>query len=960
MQHHDSVPVLGSSGSQPTLWTTPMAATMLGPQHQVPAGPSPFARPTVFDVVPEHRWASPSPGGCASSMSSLTLMPEAWSYVSRPPLFAGGLRRPAPAALDVPVAGSVAFGSYTAVRSGEAPFLTLQQHPVTPGAASSRAPARSTSPLPRCSYVRRPMGTAAPAQQQTAAELRRLSLLSACQRALEAWDSSEHSRRAVREAFEGVEAQARSLGRSAWTIGEVRRFGHQLLVAHGVDPVPWPDARWQGLLCSLPSGPAGQNTLDFRVAEQLARKIFESLCLELEARGGGSIVAPAVGLQATAVRLSSSAVAPIGSLVAPAPTSAMLRASSAGSLTAPTVVAVSRQAASARRLSRPASRSSSPLRRDGEMRFGGGLSVVVTPPQPSAAQVLLQEQVVTSYGISASVMTPPSAYAPLYGGSTSGSSYAVVARRDLPPDRIRSASGGPRRQSSTSRGNSASASPRISISAAGGQTPPVTYSYLATKQAPFSGQAAATGFLSAGGSTASTGAGGSATASSSVLVVRDDTSVRERRASTSTERLGLGQRLGTTALRRSTLAVPQEVRSTSSQPGAAASRHAHPGVTLVAPTRAASLSVERSSARSAEVLVARSAAPRAHSAGARVLPQQSLGSTPPKYQRRQAAESLVLTASPPTIAPSASGSTPVMAHAAGVVTPAGSCGELDDEIRQLHADLAAERAERQAMQERVRAMLQKSRTGGGSQTAEPGSGVNATNGHHYVTSIAHEEDPTLSSPPHRSVTFARDTESADHGKGLFVLEANGRRLNGTPCLGAQADSSPTTMVPDTGIHDEEGGSGQSPDGSLLIVPLPPERRLEDGVADQTAAEDSFLLAAAATGHDTSCASDNSPLKQAVLQQGQGGVDGDLTHVLAFYKRKCLELATQVQERDAEVFRLRGFLDEARSLQLGMLDAGTPQTPDAPMLGLEAMAKTPAEEVNRVSPVTLYADRTDIF
>merc|ERR1712176_1674947 len=39
---------------------------------------------------------------------------------------------------------------------------------------------------------------------------------------------------------------------------------------------------------------------------------------------------------------------------------------------------------------------------------------------------------------------------------------------------------------------------------------------------------------------------------------------------------------------------------------------------------------------------------------------------------------------------------------------------------------------------------------------------------------------------------------------------------------------------------------------------------------------------------------------------------DAPHVLSFYRRKCLELATEVQKRDTEVVQLRRALKEARN------------------------------------------------
>merc|ERR1712190_717170 len=66
--------------------------------------------------------------------------------------------------------------------------------------------------------------------------------------------------------------------------------------------------------------------------------------------------------------------------------------------------------------------------------------------------------------------------------------------------------------------------------------------------------------------------------------------------------------------------------------------------------------------------------------------------------------------------------------------------------------------------------------------------------------------------------------------------------------------------------------------------------------------------------------------QTTLEVGldDGEELGDNPHVLSFYRRKCLELATEVQKRDTEVVQLRRALKEARNASDGLDSPSFPE------------------------------------
>jgi len=78
--------------------------------------------------------------------------------------------------------------------------------------------------------------------------------VSALRGVLAVWPSAE-MRCLIKEAFESVD-RCRLAHNSVWNGNEVRRFGLRILAAHGIDPamVPWTAAVWHGIYCGLGTG----------------------------------------------------------------------------------------------------------------------------------------------------------------------------------------------------------------------------------------------------------------------------------------------------------------------------------------------------------------------------------------------------------------------------------------------------------------------------------------------------------------------------------------------------------------------------------------------------------------------------------------------------------------------------------------------------------------------------------
>lgn len=172
------------------------------------------------------------------------------------------------------------------------------------GAAAVAASVQHRTSLRSCSPQQRSSSLAPPQDAQLAAELvRGRQQLSLVRRALEGWPT-EATQLALQEA---ADFALRSLGcprGQPWTGEEVRCFGQRLLASHGVEPVNWPASSWLAMCqaAAATAGPEGAandkssedeaslvvNPPSKDEATCLGRLVFERLAEQLELHTSGA------------------------------------------------------------------------------------------------------------------------------------------------------------------------------------------------------------------------------------------------------------------------------------------------------------------------------------------------------------------------------------------------------------------------------------------------------------------------------------------------------------------------------------------------------------------------------------------------------------------------------------------------------------------------------------------------
>lgn len=299
---------------------------------------------------------------------------------------------------------------------------------------------------------------------------------------------------------------------------------------------------------------------------------------------------------------------------------------------------------------------------------------------------------------------------------------------------------------------------------------------------------------------------------------------------------------------------------------------------------------------------------------------------------------------------------------------------FDEEFTRLKEDLAVERAERHALASRVEALLRLQQKTGSRRSGSPPSLPTATSPEGTPTpptadpSIAngsqaahsgqkpvvagiqgnsfHEHTPPLASgisPSHEADNISGGASAARllHGRewssGLDV--ACSARQSGVDVISVALHAGDGNLQLDSGattLHVSKGQDlpdPQSRQGRDYERPTEPMQRVAEKLSSSggsgkpgegNAVQDAMLADARAilaeleqdlagsgpanSKPDVAASSASEELLRPLLPD-----TADVPHVLSFYRRKCLELATQVQKRDTEVVNLRRALNEARSM-----------------------------------------------
>jgi len=310
----------------------------------------------------------------------------------------------------------------------------------------------------------------------------------------------------------------------------------------------------------------------------------------------------------------------------------------------------------------------------------------------------------------------------------------------------------------------------------------------------------------------------------------------------------------------------------------------------------------------------------------------------------------------------------------GPMHSATSSLSFDEEFTRLKEDLAVERAERHALASRVEALLRLQQKTGSRRSGSPPSLPTATSPEGTPTpptadpSIAngsqaahsgqkpvvagiqgnsfHEHTPPLASgisPSHEADNISGGASAARllHGRewssGLDV--ACSARQSGVDVISVALHAGDGNLQLDSGattLHVSKGQDlpdPQSRQGRDYERPTEPMQRVAEKLSSSggsgkpgegNAVQDAMLADARAilaeleqdlagsgpanSKPDVAASSASEELLRPLLPD-----TADVPHVLSFYRRKCLELATQVQKRDTEVVNLRRALNEARSM-----------------------------------------------
>lgn len=212
-----------------------------------------------------------------------------------------------------------------------------------------------------------------------------------------------------------------------------------------------------------------------------------------------------------------------------------------------------------------------------------------------------------------------------------------------------------------------------------------------------------------------------------------------------------------------------------------------------------------------------------------------------------------------------------------LTAPIMQIGAFGEEFARLRQDLAQERAERRSLEARVEALLSARSRNSDNECDDP---------------------VAVSGGIRKHVIFQQQQDNS--GSSLSGDAAAGGRGIAEDSKFDQADFSVQTIM------DEET---VLPDSSALLA-SPGSMAVRRWGRLPTAAGTHFL------GDDFGAdvvEGSSATLREcpsAISLPEDGGTEAP--HVLSFYRKKCLELASQVHQRDAEVVELRRALNEARS------------------------------------------------
>jgi len=254
---------------------------------------------------------------------------------------------------------------------------------------------------------------------------------------------------------------------------------------------------------------------------------------------------------------------------------------------------------------------------------------------------------------------------------------------------------------------------------------------------------------------------------------------------------------------------------------------------------------------------------------------------------------------------------------------------VDKEFARLREDLANERAARHALAMRVEAL---------SRSCEDDRGVPglpASQGEGNTTasaSFATEQEETTRHQQRRASSASRSPSfSAHYGNGVFrsaVAISEADRLNSTSeNSGYSSPGIEATVDEETDLLDgsvllaarvvcaDDVLENELADARAILAELEHDLAIPNANMDASISlplgateDDSAGDEAAAIGVATSGI---SSVRVRASTEAEEAFDGGAPHVLSFYRRKCIELASQVHSRDAEVKMLRRALSEAR-------------------------------------------------
>jgi len=225
---------------------------------------------------------------------------------------------------------------------------------------------------------------------------------------------------------------------------------------------------------------------------------------------------------------------------------------------------------------------------------------------------------------------------------------------------------------------------------------------------------------------------------------------------------------------------------------------------------------------------------------------------------------------------------------------------LDQELVRLQADLARERAERHALSCRVEALMK----GRSTEDAAPGAALLGS-GKSAVASGYSEDSHWL---PETSAILEEARVTADppaqvvNGSPPRKAESQGTRDRRVSLCTSVSEASPILLTPSPfsadGNRQVESPTGTDEHSAVKSLTFSDAQAILNDIEKEIASP----------GH-----SPGDHGSEPVPVPGQELEDDDVVgpHILSFYRRKCLELASQVHRRDAEVVRLRRALHEVK-------------------------------------------------